>query len=155
MSKQYPHISGRSNFSDQSTTLSTTTELSYPNKFIIPAPKISTAGKVSQPMIPSTSPSQQQYVYYDIEDHHLNKEGYVCLTAGESEEEVSDKSDSKEWVIASVGKEARPSKGLVSAEVLSAEYVPVCYNSSQGEYSSNDEGRLSIFVLLIQLTCVV
>ena len=147
VSKRYSHISVRSNFSDQSTTLSTTTGPSYLDEdlyVIVQPPKISTAGKVSRPMIPSASPpSQQQYVYYAIKDYHPTKEGYVRLTAGESVE-VLDKSNPKEWVISTVDNEERPSEeGLVPAQVLSAEYIPVRYDSLQGEYSGSDEGRSS------------
>ena len=147
VSKRYSHISVCSNFSEQSTTLSTATGPSYYDEdlyVIIPPPKISTGGKVSQPMIPSTSPpSQQQYVYYAIKDYHSSKEGHIRLTAGESVE-VLDKSNPKEWVITTVGNEERPSEeGLVPAEVLSAEYIPVRYDSLQEEYSGSDEGRSS------------
>ena len=127
--------------------MSTTTGPSYLDEdlyVIVPAPKISTTGKVSQPMIPPTSPpSQQQYVYYAIKDYHPSKEGYVHLIAGESVE-VLEKSNPKEWVISTIGNEERPSEeGLVPAEVLSAEYIPVRYDSLQGEYSGSDEGRSS------------
>ena len=147
VSKRYSHISIRSNLSDHSTSMSTTTGPSYLDEdlyVIVPAPKISTTGKVSQPMIPSTSPpSRQQYVYYAIMDYHPSKEGHLRLTAGESVE-VLDKSNPKEWVIATVDNEARPSEeGLVPANVLSAEYIPVRYDSLQGEYSGSDEGRSS------------
>ena len=142
-------MSVHSTFSGHSTSVSTTTGPSYLDEdlyMIIPSAKGNTSGKdiVSQPMIPTTSPpSQQQYVYYAIKDYRPNKEGYLRLTAGESVE-VLDKSNPKEWFIATVGNEARPSEeGLVLAEVLSAEYIPVRYDSLQGEYSGSDEGRSS------------
>ena len=109
---------------------------------IVQPSKASTASKVSQPIVPSamSPPSNEQYVYYAVEDYCPNKEGYVRLIAGEAVE-VLDKSNPKEWVIATVGNEARPSEeGLVPAKVLSAEYIPVRYDSIQGGYSGSDSG---------------
>ena len=144
MSKRYSHISVRSNRSDHSSNLSTVPIPLYDeDHYVIVQPgKTSTAGKVSQPIVPSamSPPSNEQYVYYAIEDYRPKKEGYVRLVAGEAVE-VLDKSNPKEWVIATVGNEARASEeGLVPAKVLSAEYIPVRYDSIQGGYSGSDSG---------------
>ena len=100
---------------------------------------------VSQPILPSMTspPAQEQHVYYAMKDYRPTKEGHVRLTMGESVE-VLDKSNPKEWLISTIGNEARPSEeGLVPANVLSAEYTPVRYDSLQEEYSGSDEGRSS------------
>jgi len=99
------------------------------------------AGKVSQPIVSSTTspPSQEQYIYFAIKDYHPDKEGYITLTAGEAVE-VLDKSNSKQWFITTVETEERPSEeGLVPANILSAEYIPVHYDSIQDEYSGSDD----------------
>ena len=95
---------------------------------------------ISHPILPSTtSPpaQQQQKVYFAIEDYHPDKAGYVHLIAGESVE-VLDKSGGETWVIATVGNDSRPSEeGLVPANLLSGEYIPVRYNSIQDRCSSS------------------
>lgn len=150
VTKRYSHISVHSHYSDRSSTIPTAPLPMYDEDHyvIIPPGKNSATGKVSQPILPSTKspPAKEQYVYYAIEDYRPNKEGYVRLTAGESVE-VLDKSNPKEWVIATVGNEERPSEeGLVPAKILSAEYIPVRYDSLQGESfsgsSSDDEQHI-------------
>ena len=100
---------------------------------------------MSQPILSSMTspPAKEQYIYYAMKDYHPTKDGHIRLSMGESVE-VLDKSNPKEWVISTIGNEARPSEeGLVPADVLSAEYTPVRYDSLQGEYSGSDEGRSS------------
>jgi len=100
---------------------------------------------VSGPIRVSNSPREsiqgQQYIYYAIENYHPDQEGYISLTAGEAVE-VLDKSDDKEWFITTVATDERPSEeGLVPSKVLSAEYIPVRYDSFQEDsYSGSDEG---------------
>jgi len=101
------------------------------------------AGKVSQPMVPSTDspPSQGKYTYFATKDYHPDKEGYVTLTAGETVE-VLDKSHPDVWCVTTIETEERPSEeGLVPVNILSAHYTPVRYDSY--EYSGSDKEQLS------------
>lgn len=144
VSKRYSHISISSKRSDRSSNMPTAPIPLYDeDHYVIVQPnKASIASKVSQPIVPSamSPPTQEQYVYYAIEDYRPDKEGYIRLSAGEAVE-VLDKTNPKEWVISTIGNEARPSEeGLVPAKILSGEYIPVRYESIQGGYSGSDSG---------------
>lgn len=144
VSKRYSYMSVHSDISDQSGRIPTV-PIPYVDEdlyMIIPsAPSASNVGrKFSHQLLPSTvsPPTEEKYIYYAVQDYRPDKEGYIPLVAGEAVE-VLDKSDRLEWFITTVGTEERPSEeGLVPVNILSAEYIPVRYDSLQGEDSGSD-----------------
>ena len=139
-------VSPPSSVPERFSHLSTLSSLSEQSTAIPKVPLPTGTGKISHPILPPTTspPVQQQKVYFAIKNYHPDKEGYVHLIAGESVE-VLDKSNPEQWVIATVGNETRPSEeGHVPAGLLSAEYIPVRYDSLQdrccSSSSENEQG---------------